>query len=98
MKAFIFSIAMLWLVACGSTDAVDLPTGTAATGAPLYVSNCLSCHGSDGTGGSGPDITSSSSKNIQSAVRNGPSDMPAWTESEITDQNLADIIAYIDSL
>jgi ubiquinol-cytochrome c reductase cytochrome c subunit len=99
MNTFLVSTILLTaLAACGSSESTGLPTGVATSGLPLYSAQCMSCHGITGTGLSGPSIISKSASGIQTAVRNGPGDMPAWTESEISDQDLADIIAYIDSL
>jgi mono/diheme cytochrome c family protein len=89
----------LLLVSCGSSNLQEaLPTGVAANGGSVFTSNCQSCHGATGTGGTGPNIQSSSSATIQSAVRSGPSSMPSYSQSEISSQQLADLIAYIATL
>jgi len=94
----------LMLIACGDKDgdsggaagASDL-TGDATAGAALYASNCAGCHGADGTGVSGPDLTSGlvsgmSDGSISDVIANGAGSMPAITSD---DQEVADIVAYL---
>lgn len=94
-----FALAAL-LASCGdsSTNLATLPTGTASQGITVFQSNCMSCHGSSAAGGSGPNIRGAGSDTIQSVVRSGKGSMPAFSTTTITDQSLADLIAYIDSL
>ncbi|WP_179378775.1 c-type cytochrome [Jannaschia marina] len=50
----------LALAAC---NAEPEPRTDAAHGASLFAQNCAACHGADGTGGSGPDLTTISARN-----------------------------------
>lgn len=90
----------LMLIACGDKDgdsgAVALD-GDAANGASLYSSSCAGCHGADGTGVSGPDLTSGlvsgmSDDAISDVIANGVGSMPGITSD---DQEIADILAYL---
>ena len=81
-----------------TADLAELPSGNAGDGVAVYQTHCQVCHGVGGVGGSGPDVRSNTSNEIQSAVRNGIGVMPVFTDSQISDQQLADLIAYIDSL
>lgn len=69
-------------------------TGDPAAGQTLFDDNCAACHGTDGTGGSGPDITGSASGDIEDAVTNGKETMPAFPD--FSEQDLADVVAYIE--
>ena len=78
----------LLLVACATT-----PTGDATAGATVFANTCAVCHGADGTGGSGPDITGeANSPELSDTILNGTGDMPA---QDLTDTEVADVIAYM---
>lgn len=69
--------------------------GDAANGAEIYQSNCMSCHGQEGAGGSGPALQSSSDYNaVVQQVKNGGGGMPAF-EGQLSEQEIADVSAYI---
>ena len=82
------------------TDADTEDTGTGAgsslNGAALYSDNCASCHGSDGTGGTGPDLTAIVSTltddEVTTAMLEGTGDMPAPGVSEA---EAAAIVSYL---
>lgn len=85
-------------IACGDGGRVDdilALTGDAAAGATVYADNCASCHGDDGTGGSGPDISGESeTEEIAQIVLDGEGDMPAF-DGDLTDQEIADVVAFV---
>lgn len=85
-------------IACGGGDRVDdimALTGDAANGATVFAAECESCHGADGTGDSGPDITGETeSEEIAEYVLFGEEDMPAF-DGELTDQEIADVVAFV---
>lgn len=96
----VMASATAW-VGCGSTNSAAtaaLPAGVASTGQALYATHCASCHGASAAGGAGPDIRNESSASVQSAVRNGKGSMPAFSTSTLSDQSLADVIAFVDTL
>lgn len=77
------------------------PVGSAAAGKEVWDGKrCLNCHGKQGQGGFGPDLAGRALTFAQfkHAVRKPWGIMPAFTEEQITDQNLADIRAYLTSL
>lgn len=53
-------------------------------------SSCASCHGEDFSGGMGPalDGTSLSEEEFTDIVRNGQNSMPAFSEDQISDEEL----------
>jgi hypothetical protein len=61
---------------------------------------CRECHGDNGEGGFGPDLAGRNLTRAQfiHAVRKPWGIMPAFAESQISDRELVDLIAYFDSL
>lgn len=104
MKLLFFSFLVGLSLGCAKNNSAEpvpdevLPTGVAASGQPVYTTNCQSCHGASAGGGSGPDIRNSSAETTKSAVRLGRSGMSAYSQNQISSQQLADLIAYIDTL
>lgn len=86
----------------GQAGSVDL-VGRPDVGKALMRSNdqrCDRCHGVDGQGGYGPDLagTGLSFAQFRRAVRQPFGIMPSFTEGQISDQQLADIMGYFASL
>lgn len=82
----------------GGTSGVSGATGDTSAGAALYADNCASCHGSAGGGGSAPNIAGiSDSAGVIDIILNGTSGMPGFASS-LTDQEIADILAYLGGL
>jgi cytochrome c oxidase cbb3-type subunit 3 len=70
--------------AAAAAPAAD-PAALAAAGKELFASNCASCHGAEGKGGIGPDLTAANYKfgnnhdAVLSSIRDGrPGGMPAY--------------------
>lgn len=62
--------------------------------------NCYICHGGRGGGGMGPNIRDNrpNDDRIASAIRNGrPTGMPSYQDF-VSDQDIADLTAYLRSL
>ncbi len=80
---------------------VDTKTASLSQGMSLFVLNCASCHTITGSGdalASGAyalSLHSVDSTQVAEAVRTGPGNMPRFGPGNITDQQLADIAAYI---
>ena len=74
----------------------------AAGGRELFTANgCIACHGTDLSGGIGPKLAGRTADDltenrIRTQVRNGGNGMPAF--AKISDQQIADIIAFIRSV
>jgi mono/diheme cytochrome c family protein len=83
---------------------VSEPVGRAEAGKAFVsgtaVSPCVACHGREGEGGYGPDLagTGLTFAQIRRAVRRPWGVMPAYTEAQVSDQLLADLLAYFRSL
>lgn len=78
-------------------------TGDPQTGRTLWEgedTSCQNCHGGKGEGAFGPDLAGRKLTVAQftRALRNPWGIMPAFLESQISDRDIADFIAYFDSL
>jgi ubiquinol-cytochrome c reductase cytochrome c subunit len=75
-----------------------------AHGGELYRVNCSSCHGYSGGGGAlssgayAPRLTEASDRQIYAAMLSGPQNMPVFGDNQLTPQEKADIIAFINYL
>ena len=80
----------------------DTPSGNAENGKRLFNKNgCYECHGREGQGSSmtGPRIAPNPPpfEVISSYVRKPTGEMPPYTAKVISDQELADIYAFLQS-
>ena len=80
------------------------PAGNAERGKVLWQKTehveCFECHGTNGEGALGPDLAGRRLTRAQfiHAVRKPWGVMPAYVESQISDSELDDLIAYFASL
>lgn len=84
--------------------------GDAAAGQGVYAQKCVTCHGPEGTGArsralnpAGASLrgadTAAFNQNLVQIITHGKGRMPAWGDTgRLTDQQIADIAAYIISL
>ena len=78
--------------------------GDPAAGGELYRVNCSSCHGFGGGGGSlsagafAPNVLEATDRQIWAAMLSGPQNMPVFGDNQLTPQEKADIVAFIDTL
>lgn len=83
---------------CGAYSDILALDGDATVGATVYADNCASCHASDGTGGTGPDLTAHvghhSESELVTVIAEGDGVMPAFA-STLTDQEIADVLAFL---
>ncbi|BCL13050.1 MULTISPECIES: cytochrome bc1 complex diheme cytochrome c subunit [Micromonospora] len=72
-----------------------------ATGGELFRINCSQCHAFGGGGGAlssgkyAPSLRPASDRQIYAAMLSGPQNMPVFGDNQITPDQKADIIAYI---
>ena len=86
----------------GRQDAVVLE-GDAANGAQLFTDyTCYGCHGYTGETGRGPRLNPPRLRQAQfiGYLRNPPNprQMPPYRQADVSDQKLADIYAFLESL
>jgi mono/diheme cytochrome c family protein len=85
--------------------AQDAPAGDAANGKRIYLADgCFTCHGRSGQGGAynGPAPilahTALPFDGFAGQVRNPVNDMPAFSNAVLSDKDMADIYAFVESL
>jgi len=97
------TLACLGMMGCGGEEdtgdrvaaILDLE-GDPAAGEGVYASECASCHGADGEGGSGPameDALHHGDAETVEVILDGIGGMPA--HDYLDDQEIADVLAYI---
>jgi mono/diheme cytochrome c family protein len=89
----------------GAARAQDAPPGDAIEGKRLYLAvGCFTCHGRSGQGGAmnGPAPilakTQMPFEGFKGQLRNPVNDMPTYSEKVMTDKQVADIYAFVESL
>ena len=95
-------VIMTLASACGDTAQVDdilALEGDAVSGEEVVSANCASCHGVDGTGGSGPNLVAEAGEDDAEWVEvilGGEDSMPAFVDV-LTDQEIADVLDWLKS-
>jgi mono/diheme cytochrome c family protein len=84
-------------------NAGSVPVGTAEAGKAHYAfgnTSCSNCHGAEGQGAFGPALAGRNFTyaRFRGYVRNPLGRMPAYVDSQLTDQEIADMVAYFNSL
>src|ERR1700751_2720484 len=85
--------------------AQDAPQGDAGNGKRVYLADgCFPCHGRAGQGGAynGPAPalakTAMPFEGFKMQIRSPSNDMPAYSEAVMSDKEIADIYAFVQSL
>lgn len=86
--------------ATGDMLAVPRASDPVQLGKQLFVvDGCAACHGLDGRGGIvGPSIAGTNATKLRVKTTVGPGGMPAFAPGALTDQDLAAIAAYLNSV
>lgn len=85
-------------------EVTGLPEGDAGVGQNVYATNCAACHGATGAGGVAgggawtPTVNIYDSTTIAEAIRVGPFQMPAFGSDQITDEEAADVSAFLEEV
>jgi ubiquinol-cytochrome c reductase cytochrome c subunit len=80
---------------------VNVKAGNLAQGNSLFVLNCAACHTITGAGdapangASAPSLHRATSTQVAAAIRTGPGNMPFFGTGNLSDQQVADIVAYV---
>jgi ubiquinol-cytochrome c reductase cytochrome c subunit len=80
---------------------VDPDAGDLALGGEVFRANCQACHSASGVGGAlsygraAPRLTSATPKEIASAVRVGPGEMPVFGTDLIDSDELNGLVRYV---
>jgi len=101
----VMAIAMAALGMSAIARAQDAPQGDAANGKRIFLADgCFTCHGRAGQGGSynGPAPilahTALPFDGFKGQIRNPSNDMPAFSDAILSDKDIADIYAFVESL
>jgi mono/diheme cytochrome c family protein len=83
--------------------AQNAPAGDASHGKQIFLQDaCYTCHGTTASGGgpAGPALAHQglSPEAIMQQLRHPQARMPAYTDKVLPDKDVADIVAYIQSL
>jgi mono/diheme cytochrome c family protein len=89
----------------GTAKAEDAPSGDAVNGKRIFLADgCFECHGRAGQGGAMNYQTPALAKlelpvdSFVAFLRAAPNDMPAYSESVLSDKDATDIYAFLQSL
>jgi mono/diheme cytochrome c family protein len=100
-----FAAAALALVASSLLQAQDAPPGDAGNGKRFYLADaCFTCHGRSGQGGAfnGPAPSLAKTEmpfdGFKAQLREPANDMPAYSTAVLSDQEIADLYAFVQSL
>jgi ubiquinol-cytochrome c reductase cytochrome c subunit len=83
---------------------VDAAAGDLSHGGEIFRENCQSCHSATGAGGAlsygqaAPPLGPADDVQIGAAVRSGPDPMPRFVPDIISDEELDDLVAYVEYL
>ncbi len=82
---------------------VSIESADVAKGGTLYRSQCASCHATAGAGGAllyqhAPAVIHATPTQTADAIRVGPGTMPAFGEAALGEEELNDVVAYVDYL
>jgi mono/diheme cytochrome c family protein len=102
MKLVAISSSILAAVLCASTAAfaASAPEGDAVRGKAAFLRvGCYTCHGYEGQGVPGRKLAPNPLPYpaFSNFVRTSPGEMPTFTPQVLSDQDLADIHAYLRS-
>jgi mono/diheme cytochrome c family protein len=93
------------LAAVSLAAAQDAPKGDATSGKKVFLADgCFTCHGRSGQGGAynGPAPilahTALPFDAFKNQLRNPANDMPAYSDAVVSDQQIADIYTFVQSL
>lgn len=83
---------------------VNLSLASLAQGESLFSTNCAACHTITGAGDAlasgvfAPSLMAATTTQAAEAVRTGPGNMPRFGPNTLTDQQVADIVKYVNYL
>ena len=104
-KRIAFTAFAVAALASTMARAQDAPQGDAANGKRIYLAGgCFTCHGRSGQGGAynGPAPilahTALPFDGFKGELRNPANDMPAYSEAVLSDKDIVDIYAFVESL
>ena len=104
-KRIAFTAFAVAALASTMARAQDAPQADAANGKRIYLADgCFTCHGRSGQGGAytGPAPilahTALPFDGFKEELRNPVNDMPAYSEAVLSDKDIVDIYAFVQTL
>ena len=103
VAVFVLALPLVHVGTQAAQGGAAAPAGDPAAGRAVYTignTSCRNCHGTDGEGAFAPALAGRnlSYEHFRDYVRNPLGRMPGWIEKELTDQEIADLVAYFDGL
>ena len=102
---FLAAASTVLALGASAARAQDAPAGDAAAGKRVYLADgCFMCHGRSGQGGAynGPAPSLAKTQmpfdGFKGQLRSPADDMPAYSQAVMSDQQIADIYAFVQSL
>jgi len=99
--AFVNSLAPTGADYPSGIPSVNTSAADIATGNSLFTLNCAGCHTITGAGDAlsngffAPSLHKAQARQVVEAIRTGPSLMPHFGPGNLSDQQVADIVAYV---
>ena len=102
----VLPLLIVWLVTLGGPAGAQPDGGNPERGERVFMAECAMCHGADAAGmmGMHPSLRGAverlSREGVEETIRKGRNTMPPMPAfvGRLTDQSIADVIAYLDSL
>jgi len=105
IKAAVAAAVLMSLAVGQGARAEDAPPGDAVEGKRLFLADgCFTCHGRSGQGGAMNSPTPVLAKTempfegFRGQLRQPVNEMPAYSSAVMSDQQIADIYAFVQSL
>lgn len=102
---FLAAASTVLALGASAVRAQDAPAGDVANGKRVYLADgCFMCHGRSGQGGAynGPAPSLAKTQmpfdGFKGQLRSPADDMPAYSQAVMSDQQIADIYAFVQSL
>lgn len=83
---------------------VDIEDADLAAGGEIFRANCQACHSASGSGGAlsygraAPRLSDATPTEVGAAVRVGPGQMPVFGPDTLSDEELNDLVRYVEYL
>jgi len=103
IAVFLLALPMTYAASTRASAQASAPVGDPAAGKVHYTfgnTSCSNCHGVDAEGRFGPPLAGRKIPyaRFRAYIRNPLGRMFSYPESELTDQEIADMVAYLDTL
>lgn len=104
-KSWRFAWAMAPVICVAFTasgEAASKPVPSITRGKDTFDIYCTTCHGAKGSGGFGPALNHIAKRKdkrpLADIIRKPPASMPPLYPATLTDQDVAEVVAYLNSI